>query len=210
MCIIHLMLVIGLTGNYGMGKSTVLPIFKKLGALTVDTDKIVKRLLTRKLILKKIRSVFGKEVFNDDGSLNREKIADLVFTDDTMRRYLEDILHPVVFDEIERYLKKRKNKYQIAIIEIPLLFERGYQDRFDQTIVIHTKENVAIKRLENQGINRERALMRLRSQIPIELKIEKADYLIDNNGAIQNTKAQIKIIYEKLMKEVKNEYHQRT
>lgn len=204
------MLVIGLTGNYGMGKSTVLPIFKKLGALTVDTDKIVKRLLTRKLILKKIRSVFGKEVFNDDGSLNREKIADLVFTDDTMRRYLEDILHPVVFDEIERYLKKRKNKYQIAIIEIPLLFERGYQDRFDQTIVIHTKENVAIKRLENQGINRERALMRLRSQIPIELKIEKADYLIDNNGAIQNTKAQIKIIYEKLMKEVKNEYHQRT
>lgn len=204
------MLVIGLTGNYGMGKSTVLQIFKKLGALTIDTDKIVKRLLTRKLILEKIRSVFGKEVFNDNGSLNREKIADLVFKDDTMRRYLEDILHPLVFDEIEKYFKKRKNKYQIAIIEIPLLFERGYEDRFDQTIVIHTKENVAIKRLENQGINRERVLMRLRSQIPIELKIEKADYLIDNNGTIQDTKAQIKIIYEKLMKEVKNEYHQRT
>lgn len=204
------MLVIGLTGNYGMGKSTVLQIFKKLGALTVDTDKIVSRLLTRKIILEEIRTVFGKEVFNDNGRLNKEKIADLVFKDDTMRRYLEDILHPVVFDEIEKYLKKRKNKYQIAIIEIPLLFERGYQDRFDHTIVIHTKENVAIKRLENQGINRERVLMRLRSQIPIELKIEKADYLIDNNGTIQDTKAQIKIIYEKLMKEIKNEYHQRT
>ncbi len=204
------MLVVGLTGNYGMGKSTVLLLFKKLGALTLDTDKIVSKLLIKPLILEKIKSVFGREVFNDKGSLNKEKIADIIFKNNKLRRRLEDILHPLVLEEIQYFLKKRRDRSQIAIIEIPLLFERGYVERFNRSIVVYTKEDVALQRLEIQGINREKALNRLKSQLPIELKIKKADYLIDNNGTIKETKAQVEIIYKNLLKEVQHENYKRT
>ena len=203
------MLVVGLTGNYGMGKSTVLPLFQKLGALTLDTDVIVKSLLTEEDVLEKIRGLLGDEVFYRNGSLNKRKVARMVFKDDALRRSLEDILHPLVFERINIFIRKNAGKARIVVIEVPLLFERGYENRFNRTITVYSREEKALSRLEKQGIKRQETLQRLKSQLPIEDKIRRFDFIIDNNRSIKETNRQVKEIYQELLKEGKDGHHNR-
>lgn len=201
------MLVVGLTGNYGMGKSTVLPLFQELGALTLDTDVIVKSLLTEEDVLAKIRGLLGSEVFYRNGSLNKRKVARMVFKDDALRRSLEDILHPLVFERINLFVEKKAGKARIVVIEVPLLFERGYENRFKRTITVYSREEKALSRLEKQGIKRQETLQRLKSQLPIGDKIRRSDFIIDNNRSIKETSRQVKAIYQELLKEGKDGHH---
>jgi dephospho-CoA kinase len=196
------MLFVGLTGNYGMGKSTVLPMFRKLGANTLDTDSIVESLLTENKVLKKVRKLLGERVFNKNGSLNKKRVADLVFTNDALRHSLETILHPLVFERLNLLLNKISSKDKIVIIEVPLLYERGYKERFDRSVTVYTKEKTALTRLEKDGIKREDVILRLKSQFPIKEKVKQSDFVIDNNGTIEETMAQVKMIYKKLLQEV--------
>ena len=202
------MLVVGLTGNYGMGKSTVLPVFEKLGAITLDTDRIVGLLLTEDDVIGKIRELLGDGVFKNGGGIDKKKVADLVFKDNSLRHALEDILHPIGFERINIFLDKPESKDKVIIIAAPLLFERGYENRFDRTITIHTKEETALSRLEKEGITIDKALVRLKAQLPVEEKIKRSDFVIDNNGTIEETMAQVEMIYKKLG-ETKDENNQR-
>jgi dephospho-CoA kinase len=196
------MLLVGLTGNYGMGKSTILSMFKKFGAITLDADSIVRILLTEKDILEKIRGLLGDKVFYKNGSLNKDVVAKLIFNNNKLRHNIEDILHPIVFERINDFLDKIHEQDKVIVIEIPLLYERGYEDRFDRTITVHTKENIALDRIEKEGIDRKDALLRLKSQLPVEEKVKRSDFIIDNNGTIEDTMAQVEMIYRKLSEEV--------
>jgi dephospho-CoA kinase len=204
------MFLVGLTGNYGMGKSTVLHMFRKFGVITIDADKIVESLLEEKSVLEKIRELLGDRVFDKNGSLNKKKIVDIIFDNNALRHSLEDILHPLVFERVKDFLDKMNEKDKVAMIEVPLLFERGYEDRFDRTITIYTKEEVALNRLEKDGVNREEAILRLKAQLPIEEKIKRAHYVIDNNGTPEETMVQVEIIYNKLLKEAEVGNNQRS
>jgi dephospho-CoA kinase len=195
------MLLAGLTGNYGMGKSTVLAMFKKLGAHVIDSDEIVKTLLEEKSVLAQVRKVLGSRVFRSNGSLDKGKVADAIFKDNRLRQALEDLMHPLVFDRIHSLIGGIKNKDKVIIIEVPLLFEGNYESGFDRTITVHTEENTALYRLENKGVNREEALLRTRAQLPIDEKVRKSDYSIDNKGSSEETLAEVKEIYKKLLKE---------
>jgi len=192
------MLLIGLTGNYGMGKSTVLSMFEKLGAAILDTDKIIESLLTDKDVLEKIRGLLDDKVFDENGSLNKKKLADLIFKNNKLRYLLENILHPLVFERIEFFLDKINKKDKIILIAVPLLYERGYEERFDGIITVYTQEETALNRLEKEGITREKAVLRLKAQLPIEEKTKRSDFVIDNNGTIEETMSQVKTIYKKL------------
>lgn len=198
------MLLVGLTGNFGMGKSAVLSVFQKLGALTIDTDKIVASLLAEKDVLGKIRDILGDAVFHKDGSLNKRKVAEIIFRDEALRHSIEDILHPLVFGKIDLFLEKNVTACKVAVIEVPLLFEKGYQERFDRTITVYCKEEEALARLGKEGINREDALLRLRSQLPVVEKIRRSHFAIDNNGSIAETQRQAEKIYGWLVKEVED------
>src|SRR4030042_1827226 len=144
------MFLVALTGNYGMGKSTVLSMFKDLGVATVDTDKLVESLFIEKKVLVKIKKLLGDRVFYKNGNLDKKKVAEIVFKDAFLRYSLEDILH----------------------------------------------------RLKKNGVLKKDALLRLKAQLPIEDKMKKADFLIDNNSTLKETVAQVKKIYKKLMKDV--------
>lgn len=192
------MLVVGLTGNYGMGKSRILALFAKLGAYTFSSDAIVATLLTEKDVLEKISRVIGHGAFYKNGSLNKKKVARLIFHDETLRRSLEDILHPLVFERIKDFLKA-VDKSSVVIIEVPLLFERGYRKKFDKTITVFTDEETALKRLEKAGVKRTDALLRLQSQLPIKEKMKRSDFIIDNSGSIRETTSRAEAIYKTLL-----------
>lgn len=196
------MLVAGLTGNYGMGKSTVLRMFRDLGALTLDADEVVNILLSDAAVLRKIREAFGDSVFLCGEALDRAALASIIFQDAEKRGSLEEILHPLVFEKIDFFLTEtegRRNGAEVVIIEIPLLFEKGYIQRFDRKITVYTEEEVALSRLEQKGIARCHALSRLRTQMPIEEKIRMADFYIDNGGTLSKTGDQVQRIYARLL-----------
>lgn len=196
------MLVAGLTGNYGMGKSTVLKLFRDLGAFVLETDDIVDSLLNETPVLEKIKKVFGKEVFSEDGGLDRTKVAYIIFKNETFRDALEGILHPLVFDRITVFLNahaKSNIGKKIAIIEIPLMFEKNFGTGFHKTITVYTDNVTALERLEQSGIRREDAILRLNVQMPVEEKVRLSDFAINNSGNLNETKARVREIYKELM-----------
>lgn len=188
--------VVALTGNYGMGKSTIARFFREVGAITLDLDAIVDELLRDNSVIKEIRNVFGNGVFSGK-DINREKIAEIVFSDKEKRDLLERIIHPLVIERMREFLKKA-DRERVIIVEIPLLFEKGYENEFDKIITVYTDIEIALKRLENRGVRRDQALMRLRAQMPVDEKVRKSDFVIDNNGMLNDTKRQVIKIYDRL------------
>ncbi|MGC8937895.1 MAG: dephospho-CoA kinase [Thermodesulfovibrio sp.] len=193
------MIKVGLTGNFGMGKSTVAEIFRSLGAYVINTDKIVEELLNEASVIEEIKRLFGQEVISD-GKLNKKYIAQIIFDNPLMRIYLENILHPKVFEKIDEIIKKipERGEPKIVVIEAPVIFERGYQNRFDIIITVWTPEEIAIQRLQKKGISKQEAIKRLKAQFPIEMKKLKSDYIIDNSGSVEKTKAQVEELFQKL------------
>lgn len=203
------MLVIGLTGNYGMGKSTVLKIFRDLGATVIDTDSLVRAALNDETILERIRGVLGNDVFLSDRSLDKAKTASVIFRDKGLRDKMEEILHPIVLKGIDALLDKISRETTgegVVVVEIPLLFEKGYDNKFSRTITVYSEIETAIRRLENAGISQEDAVMRLNVQMPVEEKKRKSDFVIDNNSDLSRTELQVRDIYSLLVHEAKDRH----
>lgn len=197
------MSIIGLTGNFGMGKSTVLRLFNKLGALTYSADDFVHNILENQAIINKISEVLGKDVLirkQKNVSLNKKKVANIIFTDPQKRRAVEQILHPEVLKAFKLSVSDilSKNPTATIIFEVPLLFEAGYENTFDKTVVVHCKKNMALTRLIKKGFSRDEALKRMRAQMSITEKKKLAHFLIDNNNSITNTTSQVKKIFKSL------------
>lgn len=199
----NLMFIAGLTGNYGMGKSAVLSMFREMGAITIDADLVVGILLREKGILNKIRTLLGKNVFDKKGRLDKKRVAEKIFKNKKLRLNLENLLHPLVFERIGNLIRASKDGNKIFIIEATLIFERGHENRFDRMITVFTDEKTAIKRLGLHGITPKQAKQRLSCQLPIKTKIKKADFKINNSGTLEKSKAQVKAIYKKLSEEAK-------
>jgi dephospho-CoA kinase len=200
-------LAAALTGNYGMGKSTVLRMFRDLGAITLDADQVVDMLLKDETVLRRVRDIFGEGVFLKDGNVDRSRLANVIFKDKEKRDSLEGILHPLVFEKIESFLAKTGEgeiEEKIVVVEIPLLFEKGYTQRFSRKITVYTDEETAIGRLGERGIARDKAMSRLEVQMPVGEKIRLADFTIDNSGTLQETERQVSEIYDKLLADLRN------
>lgn len=192
------MIIAGLTGNYGMGKSTVARMFKELGAIVIDTDEIVKELLNDPTVINDIKNTFGEDIA-DGGVINKKMLANAVFEHPHLRISLENILHPRVFEKIDEAIAKITDDSAIVIIEAPVIFERGYQNRFDRIITVYTSEEIAIQRLKEKGISEYNVRKRLKNQFPIEMKISKSDFAIDNAQDLENTRRQVIEIYNRLL-----------
>ncbi len=193
------MLVAALTGNYGMGKSSVLSMFRKLGAFTISSDAIVHELLTQPFMIRKVARLIGADVITRSGSLDKMMIAGRVFKNPDLRRRLEKILHPLVLREVRSIVRSRKGRSDIVIVEVPLLFEGNYQKQFQKIITVYAKQSVAFKRLTKRGISRKDFVCRLKAQMPISLKKKAADFVIDNSFTRQKTYQQVRKIYSAIL-----------
>lgn len=196
------MLMAALTGNFGMGKSYVLSLFRELGAVTLESDRIVGMLLKERGVIQNVTEILGDDVVTPEGSLDKKAVARKIFHDREMKDKLEALLHPLVFEKVRDFTKKIKNKDSLVIVEVPLLFEGDYQAGFEKVITVCTSDETALKRLAMVGVSESDALARLRNQFPISEKKVRADYVIDNSGSKEQTKKQVEDVYRLLRREI--------
>ena len=197
------MLVVGLTGGLATGKSTVAEMFARLGAKVMDADKIVhKQMLRGGRCYAPIIRTFGREAGGKNG-IDRKKLAAIVFRDRRELKRLEGIVHPEVRRGIQEELKKYRG-IEIAIIEVPLLFEAGFDRYVDTTIMVTASRRSQIARSRRSlNVTRTEALRRIHAQMPLREKIRRADIIIDNNATKQQTHKQVKAIWQKLTQRAK-------
>ena len=177
------MVIVGLTGSVGTGKSTVASLFKELGAYVIDWDELAREVTRPHLkAWKEIVEYFGKGILNEDLTINRQKLADIVFSDKEKVAKLNQIVHPEVFKEDERITDEIRSLDPDALIikGIPLLFELTRPVYVDKIVVVSASEQTQLRRLEEKGITREDARNRIKSQLPLEEKIKSADFVINN------------------------------
>ncbi|WP_274365720.1 dephospho-CoA kinase [Paenibacillus thermotolerans] len=188
---------VGLTGGIACGKSTVSRMFSERGAHIVDADVIAREVvLPGRPALAEIARRFGDRVLQEDGSLNRKRLGEIVFGDDAARADLEAILHPVIRHEMRRQIDSWNDSdpNSLVIVDIPLLYESGLDElfAFEDIIVVYVPRSVQLERLMlRDGLSRDDAEKRLLSQMPIEDKKRLADVVIDNSGALGDTERQI-------------------
>jgi len=196
------MLIVGLTGGVASGKSTVSKILREEGAYIIDADQIARELVQpQQPAWNELVKVFGEEILQEDGTIHRKKLADKVFADLKQRELLNQILHPRIREEMDRRTKEigQKDPEAIVVIDAPLLVERGEHHEMDKLIVVTSTQTQQIKRLKDRdGISPEEALKMLSSQMPLEKKIELADFVIQNEGSLEETKKKAKEIFREL------------
>ena len=198
------MLRVGLTGSIAVGKSFVTSIFSGLGCHTLDADETAREVvLPGSPGLDAVAKAFGNEVLNPDGTLNRQRLGELVFADEAKRQQLNGILHPFIIarqDEIMREWE-RADPQGIGIIDAALMIESGGYRRFDKLIVVHCRPEVQLERLMlRNNLSLEEAQARINSQMPQEEKQKFADYLIDTSDGFELTRTRTVEVYNQLLK----------
>jgi len=199
------MLIVGLTGGIASGKSLVTRVFRDLGAHIIDADKIVHSLLsTGQGVCREVIAHFGKDVGLPDGSVDRRKLGEIVFNHPEERAWLNQCIHPRVFEAYQiqvRHLEERQPG-AIVVLDAALLIETGYHRHMDKLIVVYADQKDQVKRLmERDRFTLEQALARISSQMPLAEKRKYADYVIENTGTREETEHQARELFEKLKAE---------
>ncbi|MBS1127817.1 MAG: dephospho-CoA kinase [Nitrospirae bacterium] len=199
------MLIVGLTGGIASGKSLVTRVLRDLGAHIIDADKIVHDLLAPgQDACREVVGHFGKGIQLPDGSIDRRKLGDIIFNHPEERAWLNQCIHPRVFEAYNhqvRHLSERQPD-AIVIMDAALLIETGYHKHMDRLIVVYADQKAQMKRLmERDRFTLEQAMARISSQMPLDEKRKYADFVIENTGTREATEQQTREIFAKLKAE---------
>jgi dephospho-CoA kinase len=176
-------LTIGLTGGIAAGKSTALAAFERLGAATVSSDAVVHELLDSEPLLGRLRERWGEEVA-PDGTVDRARVGEIVFADPGELAWLEAQVHPLVGERIGAWLMSLSPDAEVAVVEVPLLFESGMEGVFDTTVAVVTSDELRRGRAEARG----HALVGERDarQLPQDEKARRAAHTVENDGSVED------------------------
>ena len=193
---------IGLTGSIATGKSTVTNMLKELGAFVIDCDKTARDVVAPGTQgLAKIEAAFGKDAVAADGSMDRVYIGDLVFRNPEMKKRLENILFPLIFEALGEELLRleREAVTPVVFLDMPLLYEVKYDSYVDEVWLVYVPFEVQLSRLmKRNGYTKEEALLRIDSQISVDKKKSLAQQVIDNSRTLEDTKEQVRSLWERL------------
>ncbi|HNU90901.1 MAG TPA: dephospho-CoA kinase [Spirochaetota bacterium] len=196
---------IGVTGIFASGKGTVCAMFEELGARVIDTDIIARDVVepgTEGLL--RLVEEFGPGILAEDGALDRRGFARLVFKDSQSVKRLNAITHPLILRRVTEIFQSDPGA--VFMVNTPLLFESGFDRLMDYNIVVTADTDQVLERGElRDNISREEIQERLKNQISLNEKIERADYVIDNSGALENTRRQVVEIWNTLTNSTRRE-----
>lgn len=196
------MLTVGLTGSIAVGKSYVCSVFRELGCHILDADQTARDVVSVGTEgLREIVQRFGDDILLPDGSLDRKKMAGIVFSDEEKRLLLNSIIHPRVFAAQNEWLKNvaAKDPNGIAIIDAALTIESGGYKRFDKLIVVWCESAIQLERLMlRDNLSEADARKRIAAQMPQEEKKRYAQYLIDTSGGLEETRKQVVDVFQEL------------
>jgi dephospho-CoA kinase len=196
-------LKVAITGGAGSGKSTVARMFKELGAEVLDADQAAKDAVeVGAPAWQELRRLFGEDFFNQNGRLDRSKLAQRIFTDPEARGAVNALIHPLVAQELQSKIADLEDRgVALVLVEVPLLFETGREKSFDQVIVVTVPEAEQIRRLKSRDQRGDEEIQGiLQAQWPLADKVVRADYVVDNAGDLSFTQEQVKNLWEKLQK----------
>ncbi|WP_195853909.1 dephospho-CoA kinase [Aerococcus tenax] len=185
---------LGLTGSIATGKSTVSNYFKKVGFPVVDADLGARAVVEPGTQgLQAIKEHFGEDFLFPNGTLNRKKLGDVVFTDQDQLKALNQLLLPYIYDWVNDQAQSYQDQgHQLIVLDIPLLYETKYQDACDAVMLVYVPESIQLQRLmDRDNLSEDEAFDRMLSQYNIEQKLRWADIVIDNQGSIQQTEKQV-------------------
>ncbi len=198
--------LVAITGTLGSGKSSLLSILKRLGYPSIDVDALVRRLLNDdKSVKMEVKSAFGPEILSDEMDIDRAKLRSLIINDSKKRRLLEAIIHPRVKKMLNEQLKALMEKLRdereksFIFVEVPLLFEAGWEPYFDSSICIVTPKKEAVFRvIQRHGVDIETAQKWYGLQWPLEEKMKRADFIIFNDGSLEQLEKKVKSLLREL------------
>lgn len=200
-------MILGVTGGIATGKSTVAKMLAKKGALVVSADELSRRLvLPGSAVLAQLVQRFGAQILSDDGTLDRQKLGGLVFSDAEARKDLEQVMHPAIAQLSQQCLtqavEKQRQTAGLVVYEAPLLYEAGAQSRVDRVLAVVVDPVVQLKRLQQRDqCDEVAAKRRVNSQMSQHEKARRADYVIDNSHGLLELQRQVDDLYVQLCSE---------
>lgn len=185
-------MVIGLTGSIATGKTTVSNYLKEFGYPVIDADVVARQVVEPGTKgLRMITDTFGEKLLTSDGQLDRQQLAQLVFTSSEQLQQLNRILQPIIRERIQELISTYKDS--VVVIDVPLLYEQHYEELCDVVMVVSVQPQQQLKRLMNRNhLTMDEAKNRVASQMPLSSKERLADVVIDNNGSVEETRQQVK------------------
>lgn len=179
--------VIGITGSFGSGKTTVANMFKSKmkNCIVLDADRLAKKAYKNRRISGRIKKEFN--------TTDKRKIARIVFNEPEKLDRLNRIIHPLVIAEVKGEIKKeiKKHRHDVIVLDVPLLFETGMQKICDLAVLVKCRREIQIKRLAIRGFSKDETLQRIRAQMPVGKKAKLASYIIDNSRSLCDTESQV-------------------
>jgi dephospho-CoA kinase len=191
-------MILGITGGIASGKSSVTEIFRSLGAAVVSADELAREAVRPgSVTLRKLVERFGRQILQEDETLNRKALARRIFADPRAREALNRITHPAIAElAAERLRDLVQSGAGLIVYEAPLLFEAGAERRVDAVLVVRVDEPLQLQRLmDRDGIGLSEARARIAAQMPQQEKVARADYVIDNSGSPAETEARVKDLF---------------
>lgn len=197
-------LIIGITGGMGSGQSSACKFFEEFGCKVINADIEAKNVIQyNKILQSDLKNAFGMDIFFRNGKLNTKRLAELAFHDEISTRKLNQLVHPRMVESLIEKMEKARfsGKYPMIVIDAALIFEISIERNFDFVIVVSAPINIRQKRVfERDKISRNEFNDRVSKQIPLEDKVKWADFVIDNNGSLEDMAKSTRVIFEKLMK----------
>jgi len=195
-------IIAGLTGGIASGKSTVSGFLSDAGAKVIDADEIAREVVKQGTPgYNAILAFFGRAIILPDGEIDRKRLGEIVFNDPDKRARLDAIVHPLVFKRSAEMIAQiaAEEPDAVVIMDIPLLLEAGMGSDFSDLIVVYVNENIQLNRLMNRdGIDKQAAMARIRSQMPVEEKRKQATVVIDNSGTRSDCRKQALTVFNRL------------